>query len=200
MTGREMFMLRLRLRDAGYTCERYRYPMIGSGLRDNLGRLKRYIERYVADSPVDQVDVIGHSLGGVLALHLLRRHPDLPVGKVICLGSPLADSSAARRTMEFALGKQLVGRTLVDAVINEPVGAWDGQQPVGCIAGSKPLGFGHRITGIEPPHDGMVTVAETQVQGLADHRTLPVSHTGLVLDKHAADLCVNFLNNGKFDA
>lgn len=200
MTGREMFLLRRRLQLAGLHVERYRYPTIGTGLGDNIGKLKRYIERYRADSQTEQLHLIGHSLGGVLALHLLRQHPGLPVTKVICLGSPLADSAAARRTMEFALGKQIVGRTLVDAVINQPVGRWDGSQPVGVIAGSKPMGVTHMITDIQPPHDGIVTVAETQVPGLAEHRVVPVSHTGLVLNATVAKMCANFLQKGRFDA
>jgi pimeloyl-ACP methyl ester carboxylesterase len=199
MTGREMFLLRRRLQLAGFHVERYRYPMIGTGLGDNIGKLARYLERYLADSKVDELHLIGHSLGGVLALHLLREYPDLPVDSVICLGSPLADSSAARRTMEFALGKQLVGRTLLDAVINRPVASWDGRQRVGVIAGSEPMGISHRLTDIQPPHDGIVTVAETQVPGLTEHCVVPVSHTGLVLNASVAKMCVNFLTVGSFD-
>ena len=101
--------------------------------------------------------------------------------------------------MEFTLGKRLVGRTLIDAVINEPVGRWDGSQPVGVIAGSEPMGITHMVTEIPPPHDGIVTVAETQVPGLTEHRVVPVSHTGLVLNPTVAKMCVNFLNGGSFD-
>ena len=38
------------------------------------------------------VALVGHSLGGLVALEALRRQPDLPVSRVVCLGSPLRGS------------------------------------------------------------------------------------------------------------
>ena len=40
--------------------------------------------------------LLGHSLGGLIALEALNREPDLPVTRVVCLGSPLRGSHAAR--------------------------------------------------------------------------------------------------------
>ncbi len=46
--------------------------------------------------------------------------------------------------------------------------------------------------------DGMVTVQETQIQGLRDHIVLPVSHTGMLISSRVARQAVSFLKTGQF--
>ena len=45
------------------------------------------LERLADAGPLS---LVGHSLGGLLALEALRRNPELPVQRVVCLGSPRA--------------------------------------------------------------------------------------------------------------
>lgn len=59
-------------------------PASGYGLEDHLDDLVWLCERLGLARPV----VIGHSLGGVLALALASRHPALP-GAVVALDSPI---------------------------------------------------------------------------------------------------------------
>ena len=44
-----------------------------------------------------KINLVGHSLGGIVILHLLHRFPDLEIDKVVLLGVPVKGSSVARR-------------------------------------------------------------------------------------------------------
>jgi hypothetical protein len=66
------------------------------------------------------------------------------------------------------------------------------------IAGVRPVGLGRLVGGLEPPHDGTVAVAETRVDGLADHVCLPVTHTGMLIAPGVAAHAARFLLTGGF--
>ena len=61
------------------------------------------LERLADAGPLS---LVGHSLGGLLALEALRRNPELPVQRVVCLGSPLR-SGTARSLSEHGWGLAL---------------------------------------------------------------------------------------------
>ena len=141
------------------------------------------------------VHVLAHSLGGLIALETLRRHTDLPVGRVLCLGSPIAGSAAARDLQ--ARGWPLVpGRS--GALLSAGVATLPAGVPVGMIAGSRPLGLGRFFGRFEGPSDGTVAVSETRLPGLAAHTVIPASHSGLIVSRVAAELAANFLATGAF--
>jgi pimeloyl-ACP methyl ester carboxylesterase len=194
MTGVEMSFLKRRLRAAGLHVVQFQYRMVSKSLEHNCERLARFI-REQQEHPVH---LLGHSLGGVLALQTLQRYPELPVNKVVCLGSPLLDSSAGRRFIRFAPGRAMLGKTLPEAVFEKPLIAWSGTQTVGVIAGTRSLGLGRIITRLPRPNDGMVSLAETCLPGIDDHLEMNVGHTALVLSATVAKQCISFLRQGKF--
>jgi hypothetical protein len=49
-------------------------------------------------------------------------------------------------------------------------------------------------------HDGTVAVAETQLDGLADHVVVPASHSGLLFSEEVARQAAAFLREGRFGA
>jgi hypothetical protein len=194
MTGVEMLVLRRRLRAQGFRTRQFHYRMVTRSLEHNQCKLQKFIARHARA----RVHLVGHSLGGVLALQTLQQFPELPVDKVICLGSPLVDSAAGRRLLSFGAGRAILGKTLPEAVVNQPLKGWSGHQPVGVIAGTRSVGLGRIITSLANPNDGMVTLEETCLPGIADHLALPVSHTGLVLSRTVAEQCGCFLRHGAF--
>ncbi|MDP6437279.1 MAG: alpha/beta hydrolase [Gammaproteobacteria bacterium] len=194
MTGAELFMLKKWLRADGFHVYRFRYSMVRQPLEHNIGKLNEFIRSHAAG----ETHLVGHSLGGVLALQTLQRFPDLPVARVVCLGSPLTDTVAGRRFVSFGAGRRMVGKTLPEAIFEEPLVEWKGKQPVGVLAGTRGFGIG-KLTGRLPrPNDGVVTLAETCLPGITDHMVLTLSHTGLVVSKHAAKQCAWFLRHGTF--
>jgi len=195
MNGMEMTFLRRRLQDTyGYPCCQFSYRSVSRGLVHNMRRLKRLIDSQSAD----QVHVVAHSLGGVLALQTLRRFPDLKVERVVCLGSPLADSRPARRLFEQGWGRKITGRTLHDAIVDQPLGHWDGVAEVGSIAGTLSVGLGRIIAHLDHPNDGVVSAAEARLPGISEYVELHVNHVGLVMSSAVVEQVAHFLRTGRF--
>lgn len=162
-----------------------------------FGTPERAAERLAARLRADPVAyVIGHSLGGLVALEALRAAPELPVGRVVCLGSPLCGSAAARGLAARPGLRWALGRS--DQLLQRGCPPWQGAAAVGAIAGDRPHGLGGLFAKFQAPSDGTVAVAETQLPGLSDHCLVPASHSGLVLSPAAARQAAHFLRHGRF--
>ncbi len=175
------------------------YRSVRDNLHDNATRLAECI----AATKAETVHLVGHSLGGVLALHTLALHDKLPVGRVVCLGSPLCGSRVAQTLAGQAWGRRILGNTLPGCVIERSAREWatgvTSVREVGVIAGTSAVGFGRLIAKLDEASDGTVTVAETRLPGIKDHLLLPVTHTAMVFSTAVAAQTARFLHHGQFD-
>lgn len=199
MPGAELIFIKHRLQTQhGFQCEMFSYPSVTATLDENA----QLLADYVLGQNLDEAHLIGHSLGGVLALRMLAMHPEIPIARVVCLGSPLSGSRAATILRAHDLGKAILGKTITAGVVDESASDWASavtlRHEVGIIAGTISLGIGRMVTTFEGKNDGTVAVAETRLPGAKDHITLPVNHTGLVLSKGVVDQTANFLRRGEF--
>lgn len=199
MPGAELIFLKHRLQTQHeFNCEMFTYPSVHGTLDENAQRLADF----VLEQNFAEVHLIGHSLGGVLALRMLAMHPEIPVARVVCLGSPLCGSRAANVLRANDLGKVILGKTISEGVVKESASEWatevTKQHDVGVIAGTISLGIGRIVTNFEGENDGTVAVEETRLPGAKDHIRLPVTHTGLVMSKDVVDQSANFLRRGEF--
>ncbi|KAA2285115.1 alpha/beta hydrolase [Arenimonas fontis] len=191
MRGLTLWPLARRLRAYGYAPEPFDYASLWRSPAEAADRLAH---RLLAMSP-GPVHLVGHSLGGLVALETVAGWAGLPHGRIVCLGSPLAGSGAARGMARWRLDGWLGrSRTLLKAGLHAlPPG-----REVGVIAGIRPLGLGKLFAGFDGPHDGTVALWETRLPGLADHVAVHSSHTGLLLDARVAALTAGFLATGRF--
>lgn len=190
MPGMSMRWLAGQLTLAGFQPEQFSYPTIAGGPGAALPRLAETLRRAPAH-------VLAHSLGGLVTLSALQREPDLPVSRVVCLGSPLCGSSAATGLARRSLTAAALGRSA--ELLREGCQAWRGRAEVGVVAGRVPLGLGQFFGGIRGDSDGTVAVAETRLAGLADHVVVAASHSGLLFSGAAARQAIEFLRNGRFE-
>ncbi|KFN51236.1 hypothetical protein P873_02945 [Arenimonas composti TR7-09 = DSM 18010] len=191
MRGLTLLPLARRLRAAGFAPMLFDYASLRHGPGPSVDRLAARLLAVGRDQPVH---LVGHSLGGLIALETVAAYHGLPPGRVVCLGSPLAGSTTARGMCMKHLSP-LLGRScnLLRSGLHEvPHG-----RQVGMIAGSKPVGVG-RLFGLDRESDGTVALWETRLPGLADHCVLPVTHTGLVLSDEVAAFTAGFLREGRF--
>ncbi len=196
MPGLIMSVLRQRLQqEHGFRGHEFSYQSVVGDLDANIQRLREFVEAI----PGERAHIVAHSLGGVTALQMLRRYPDLPIDRVVCLGSPLVDSQPARLLQQFEWGRAIVGRTLIEGVLENPLGEWSGSQEVGVIAGTMPFGSAKLIMPLAKPNDGVVAAVETRLPGITDHLELPVTHSGLVFSEVVAHHTAAFLRAGRFD-
>jgi pimeloyl-ACP methyl ester carboxylesterase len=195
MSGAETGLLRSRLHDDyGFDVRPYSYYTVSVGLDDNVAQLAAFI----ASVPGNRLHVVGHSLGGLLALHTALRRPDPRPGRIVCLGSPLRGSSAARAVATLPFGIDILGATIRDAVLNGGLKSWDGPREVGVIAGTMGIGLGGVIQELPEPNDGTVAVVETELPGIKDHIDLDVSHTGMLVSPLVVSQTAFFLRHGEF--
>jgi pimeloyl-ACP methyl ester carboxylesterase len=180
-----------RLRGFGYTPRLFGYSSLFDAPEATIDALA---ERLYALGKEGPVHVVAHSLGGLVAIEAFNRHAGLPDGRIVCLGSPLAGSAAARGLLQRRLGT-LSGRSgplLRAGLTRLPYG-----REIGMVAGSRPMGLGRFFGRLQGDNDGTVAVEETRVPGLAAHAIVPVSHSGLVFSAPAAALVRQFLGDGR---
>ena len=194
MRGFTLTMLRHRLERAGYSVESFDYASVTGAPEAGVDRLLRR----AGLRKNGKIHFVGHSLGGLVALRALQREPHLIAGNVVCLGSPLRGSAVARGIARLPGGAFVIGKSI--AVLREGMERWDGDQPVGSIAGRLPLGLGIAVGSLSSPHDGTVSVAETELPGLTDHCIVPATHTGLLFSEDAAEQTIAFLREARFAA
>jgi alpha-beta hydrolase superfamily lysophospholipase len=191
MRGFALTALARRMSHAGFKVETYDYLSLAHG-PEAAARKLRMRMRELAGT----VHLVGHSLGGLVALEAVRDARELPPGRVVCLGSPLCGSESARRLAHVGGLQWLLGRST--ELLCSGVKPWAGAREVGVIAGRVPLGLGVILHGLVEPHDGTVAVWETQLPGITAHTVVPATHTGLAFSEEVAQLAIRFLGTGAF--
>ncbi|RFF26518.1 MULTISPECIES: triacylglycerol lipase [unclassified Wenzhouxiangella] len=187
-----MRLVARRLERAGFRTHSFGYPTMQRSLRANAEALREF----VAGLSLDQVDLVGHSLGGLVILRMLDEYTGLPPGRVVLLGSPVRGSAVGRRVAGRPLFKPLVGqarKALTNGLSHAPPG-----RETGVIAGSRSMGVGRIIGGLDGPNDGTVSVSECRLEGAAEC-ILPVTHTGLVMAPVVSRAVARFLQSGSFE-
>ncbi len=195
MTGLEATLFRHRLAHHGYAVRQFHYRSMTAMPEDVVAELKAEV---LAMAP--PVHLVGHSLGGLLLLRFAAAHPDLPLGRMVLLGSPVNGSRAARAFAALPGASIFFGGLAGGELLREDAPHWQSATEVGVIAGDHSLGFGRFIGHLPEPNDGTVAVEETRLDGARDHVVLPVSHTGLLVSEAVVSATVNFLSSGRFAA
>ena len=148
------------------------------------------------------VHFVCHSMGGLLTRVYLARYRPQRLGRVVMLGTPNAGSEIADRLKNFGAYRAFFGPagqqlgTQRDAAIDALFPPVD--YPVGIIAGDRSI---YPITSafLPKPHDGRVSVANTKLDGMADHVVVRTSHPWLVRNGEAIGQTIVFLREGKFE-
>ena len=197
--GLALSLIKSRLqKEYGFSVRLFSYRSVHGTLEDNARALWRFID----DLAVDGTHIVGHSLGGVLALRLLASEAYRVPGRIVCLGSPLTGSRAAEILHAQEWAEKIIGHSLPAGVIHAAANDWGShvcrERDVGIIAGNLPLGLGRFVASFDEDNDGTIAVSETRLDGARDHMVMPVSHKGLLVSRDVADQVGAFLKRGQF--
>jgi pimeloyl-ACP methyl ester carboxylesterase len=187
--GAAMGILGARLARHGYRVRTFGYRG-RAPYEANLDALARFAD--------GQCFFVGHSMGGVLILDMLTRHPEVQARGAVLLGAPVRGCLAGRRLGGAALGRWMMGECR--ALWDERPARWSRPAPLGVVAGTTPLGLGRMVGGRLPGlSDGVVRVDETTVDGMTARALVAQGHSMLILSGRVSELVHRFCSSGKFE-
>ena len=194
-TGHEAFWLRRRLAHELAAAERnFRYRSMAATLSESAAALGDFVARIGAG----RLDLVGHSLGGIVILKMLENPPPLPPGRAVLLGPPVHGSRAAQGLARWPGGRRLLGRAIAEAVLAPRPHAAASAREIGVIAGRARFGLGRLVARLDGPNDGVVLVEETRLLAARDHVVIDVHHSGMLFSRTVAAQAAAFLESGRF--
>jgi pimeloyl-ACP methyl ester carboxylesterase len=191
--GVVMKPLAARLARAGFHCHTFSYMGAARPLEAHAERLARQAREFAP------AHFVAHSLGGLVVMEALARHPEIPAGRVVLLGPPARGCYAGRRIARYPAGRWFLGQS--ESLWREGRAArWTRPEALGVIAGTLPLGLGRVLGRLPGVNDGVVCLDETAVEGMADRVVLHVGHSAMLISSRVAENVAAFLNDGRFSA
>jgi pimeloyl-ACP methyl ester carboxylesterase len=190
--GVVMHPLAARLARVGYRCRSFSYLGALRPMEAHVERLARLARE------VGPAHFVGHSLGGLVVLEALLRHPQVAAGRVVLLGTPARGCYAGRRIARYPAGRWFLGES-EDLWREERTVHWTRPEALGVIAGTLPLGLGRLFGPLPGVNDGVVGLEETAVDGMADRAVLPVGHSAMLISARVGAQVAAFLSHGKFN-
>jgi len=176
------------------------YPSTQVSIAESAQYLKRVLSSL---DGIDQIDLIGHSMGGLIVrtyLQMEQERRDARLHRLVMLGVPnlgahmatlLHQHWAFRWTLGIA-GQQLVeGDSSFISTLPVP------DLEFGVIAGGRGTAGGWNWW-IPGDDDGTVTVESTRLPGAADFLTVRTLHTAMMWNLNVIEASLRFLKTGAF--
>lgn len=197
-----MGLLAARLQAAGWATLAPSYGF-GVDLPTILRRLAGPVAAFAAR--LDQLDIVTHSMGGLVARALIAADRPETLGRVVMCAPPNRGSELADLLVSLNIASAVLGPAHAHLVTRRSpeaeaiLGPRD--MPVdyelGIIAGNRSLTpVPARL--LPPPHDGKVSVQATHLAGMADHIVLPVPHSLMTAHPASTAQALHFLSEGRF--
>jgi len=151
---------------------------------------------------VEEIDIVCHSLGGLVVRDCLAAHPDKRVKRIVMLGVPNKGDNLA----DIGQGNfiwERIGGPAGQELITGPEGVIASLPVPACefavIAGGKGDNKGYNPI-IPGDDDGTVAVESTELEGSADFAVVRALHHQLPGNEDVRQMTLSFLQTGKFRA
>lgn len=198
-TNKAMYKIAKRISDAGYDVYNFSYPS-----RDyTLEELAEYIDERIQENGLyekEKVNIVAHSLGGLIVRSYLNLKPMDNVGNVVMICTPNKGSQIADGVRNSGLFKKIFGKAGQQLITDQQgMSCLSGivYYDLGIIAGTKSFNpiFSSLLPGKD---DGIVAVEHTKLEGMKDHITIPSLHGAILRRKDTAEQTIHFLQNSEF--
>jgi pimeloyl-ACP methyl ester carboxylesterase len=192
--------MRTALEAAGFATLNVGYATRSKPIEALAADIHPAVERF-AESLDGSVHFVCHSMGGLLARVYVARHRPQRLGRMVMLGTPNSGSEITDRLKNIGVYRAFFGPagqqlgTQRDAAIEALFPPVD--YPVGIIAGNRSI-YPIASRFLPRPHDGRVSIANTKLDGMADHIVMETSHPWLVRNGPAIEQTIVFLRDGEF--
>jgi pimeloyl-ACP methyl ester carboxylesterase len=173
----------------------FNYSSVARTASENALALRQFLQSVRADV----LDIVAHSLGGLIVLKCFDPELALPRGRIVLMGSPVRGSQAARSLSQLPFGMKIMGAGVKEELLVPRIRRWGGARELGVIAGSLSFGLGKFVGHFEAPNDGTILVEETDLPGARDRIVLETSHTGMLFSPQVARQIAAFLCDGRFE-
>jgi pimeloyl-ACP methyl ester carboxylesterase len=193
MNGLELGLLRHRVGRAGFETRQFAYRTLTRTPEQNAKALGLYLQAF----QTQRLHIVAHSLGGLVTLRMFQQGVKLPPGRVVFMGSPVRGSRFARYLGELGLG-WTIGKSGPEALAAEHEARWTEPRELGVIAGTHEFRINPLNPRLPSPHDGIVSVEETRIEGAKDSVTIHSNHTGMLFTRELAEQVTQFLSTGTF--
>lgn len=187
-TRGSLHLLERRLHERRHVVLSYRLPRMNVGdIRDSAAHIARKVESLVAQTAVPTVDIVGHSMGGLVGLYYVKRlGGHVRVRRLILLGTPAGGTwSALLGLVTAPFGRaslQLLPSSDFLRELNE-----------------SPIPKGVEVISVGGQRDYLAPLASTVLEGVR-HVALPTGHSGLVVDATVAEALDVILRQGPVEA
>lgn len=195
MHGVFMQVMARKLQKKGFRTHSFSYDFLACSPAENARALYDEIGALGAG----RVNLVGHSLGGIVILHLLHQFPDIAVNRIVLIGSPVRGSFLARRVHESSLLRPLLGRSVEQGLLGGAPG-YTSNFPLGIITGTGRLGLAllYPSGDKNEDSDGVVKASETLIENATDRISLPLTHSTLIFSERCTEYVARFLTLGRF--
>ncbi len=186
------------LKDDTCTVVPFDYPSTRTSIPDAASCLAQVIESLEG---IDTIDLVVHSMGGLVLRCYLRDYGDSRIRRAVMLGVPNHGARLADQMRNNVLYRMVYGPAGQQLTSDEeglisglPVPDFE----FGVIAGGRENAKGYNPL-LSGDNDGTVTVRSARLSGASDFLLVPVIHSFLMSDRRCVTAVDTFLNHGRFD-
>ncbi|MDG2129841.1 MAG: alpha/beta fold hydrolase [Fuerstiella sp.] len=185
------------LTDRGYTVVKFDYPSTRVPIQESAEYLHQVMDSLTG---IESIDVVVHSMGGLVLRSYLQTHDDTRLHRAVMLGVPNSGAQIADFLKNNPVFKMILGPA-GQQLVTESDGLISGLPTpdfeFGVLAGGRGAirGYNPLLPG---DNDSTVTVASTRLPGARDFICMPVIHTFLMTDPQAITATCCFLEHGRF--
>lgn len=181
-TRGSMYMLERRLVQDGFVCVSFNLGTLNvRDIRRSAFLIHRKIERILAQTPSQRIDILGHSMGGLIGLYYVKKlGGHARVRKLIMMGTPV------RGTWAALAGVVTLGLWSTSSWQLLPRSRFLDELAQG------PMPPGVEVHTIAAARDWVVPLQTTRLQG-ANATTVPLGHSSLVVSEEVYRRVVNTL-------
>jgi pimeloyl-ACP methyl ester carboxylesterase len=181
-TRGSMYMLERRLVDDGFVVVSFNIGTLNvRDIRRSAFLIHRKIERILAQTPSQKIDILGHSMGGLIGLYYIKKlGGHARVRKLIMMGTPVRGTwSALAGVVTLGLWSTSSWQLLPRSRFLDEL-----------AQGSLPPAV--EVSTIAAARDWVVPLSTTRIQG-ASAVTVPLGHSSLVVSEEVYRRVVNTL-------